>query len=150
MGMVSSEYVTSMVLALAVDLAFSKMMIYVYEGLAWRSGLALFPMLKFTIVFLNTLAASRASVVLARARRCRRLVASGRMRHRQAAVATSRARAWSVLRRDERCIFSPVRRIGQTASRRGCARKVGWSTRWTRAECRATRTICCVTTFSRR
>ena len=80
MDMVSSEYVTSMVLALAVDLTVSEKMIYVCEGSVWRGGLALPPMLKLTIVFLNTVAADRASVVLARVRRGRRLATSGRRR----------------------------------------------------------------------
>ena len=55
MIMVGSEYVTSMVLALAFDLTVLKMMNYVYEGLVWRSGLALLPMLKLTIVTFSTL-----------------------------------------------------------------------------------------------
>ena len=93
MSMVSSGYVTSMMLALAVYLAVSERMIYVYEGLVWRSGLALLPMLKLTIVFLNTVAADRASVVLARVRRGLRLATSGSRRRGRAAGATSRARA---------------------------------------------------------
>ena len=107
MSMVGSEYVTSLVLALAFDLTVLKMMNYVYEGLVWRSGLALLPMLKLTIVFLNTVAADRAGVVLARVRRGRRLATSGRRRRGRAARATSRAHAWSALWRGERCTFSP-------------------------------------------
>ena len=64
MGMVSSEYVTSMVLALTVYLAvlFGDDELRVRGlGVEERLG-ALLPMLKLTIVFLNTAAANRAGV----------------------------------------------------------------------------------------